>query len=100
MTLLQIIALLAVAFGVALVAAGRGKGLAAAESDRPPLDLPELLVADQISEISFSLGVRGYRMDEVDLAMERIAATLAAREAEIAQLRETLRAADESGDLH
>jgi DivIVA domain-containing protein len=86
-TLVQIIALLAVAFGIALVAAGRGQGLAVADPDRPPLDLPAEIRADEIDAISFSLGVRGYRMDEVDLAMERIRETLAMREREIAQLR-------------
>lgn len=87
MTLLQIIALLAVAFGIALVAAGRGTGLSAAEPDRPPLELPEEIQSAQISTLRFSLGVRGYRMDEVDAALERIAATLASREQELARLR-------------
>jgi DivIVA domain-containing protein len=86
-TLVQIIALLAVAFGVALVASGRGKGLAAPESDRPPLVLPQEMSPEDIDALTFSLGVRGYRMDEVDMAMERIRATLAAQEAELKEMR-------------
>lgn len=87
MTLVQIIVLLAVAFGIALVAAGRGKGLMPVEPDRPPLDLPELPSSDDIDRISFSLGVRGYRMDEVDLALERVRATLRTYEEELTRLR-------------
>lgn len=87
MTLVQIIALLAVAFGIALVAAGRGKGLAVAEPDRPPLVLPDHIHASDIQHLQFSLGVRGYRMDEVDLALARIQQALADREQEVAELR-------------
>jgi DivIVA domain-containing protein len=89
-TLLQIILLLAVGFGVAMVAAGRGAPMADIEHDRPPLTLPEpadLLPAD-IEELSFSLGVRGYRMDEVDYALSQIQVALRQRDEEIARLRE------------
>jgi len=86
-TLLQIIALLAVAFGIAMVAAGRGRGLAVADPDRPPLELPDRMDADAIEALSFSLGVRGYRMDEVDLALQQIKKTLSEQEAEIEALR-------------
>jgi DivIVA domain-containing protein len=86
-TLVQIIALLAVAFGVALVASGRGKGLAAPEGDRPPLVLPEHMSAEDIDALKLSLGVRGYRMDEVDMVLERLRATIASQEAELERLR-------------
>lgn len=88
---MQIIALMGVAFGVALVASGRGKGLSDADPLRPPMHLPEQMSADQVGALSFSLGVRGYRMDEVDLALERIESTLRAQEAEIRRLNATLR---------
>jgi DivIVA domain-containing protein len=86
-TLVQIIALLAVAFGVALVASGRGKGLSAPEGDRPPLVIPEEMRAEDIDGVKFSLGARGYRMDEVDMVMDRLRATLARQEEEIERLR-------------
>lgn len=90
MSLLQIIGLLGVAFGVVLVAAGRGKGLAVADPDRPPLTLPDPVDADAVDGLRFSLGVRGYRMDEVDLALQAIRARLIEQDMEIQRLRSQL----------
>jgi DivIVA domain-containing protein len=80
---------LAVVAAVGAVAAGlvRG-GLAEPESSVPEAGLPAgpLDVAD-VSAVRFSIGLRGYRMDEVDDVLDRLAAELAARDAEIARLR-------------
>jgi DivIVA domain-containing protein len=88
-TLLQILVVLAVVAAVGAVAAGlvRG-GLAEPESSVPEAGLPAgpLDVAD-VSAVRFSIGLRGYRMDEVDDVLDRLAAELAARDAEIARLR-------------
>lgn len=42
---------------------------------------------DQIHEVRFDQAVRGYRMGQVDQALERLADELAVRDAEIARLR-------------
>ena len=38
----------------------------------------------------FSLGLRGYRMDQVDQVLDRLAAELAAKDAQIEELRAQL----------
>ena len=45
------------------------------------------LGADDIHEVRFDQAVRGYRMDQVDQALTRLADELAVRDAEIARLR-------------
>ena len=102
MTLLQILVVLAVVAAVAAVAAGvwRGgpvdahdaaDGLALPEPTTtvPPLELPaDRFTADDVDGLHFSLGLRGYRMDEVDQVLDRVSAELRARDAELAFLRE------------
>jgi DivIVA domain-containing protein len=75
--------------GVALLAGGRGGGLPRAWSDRPdPLPQPPWDAAS-VERLRFGVGFRGYRMDEVDAALDRIAAELAARDAALAELQPT-----------
>jgi DivIVA domain-containing protein len=84
---------LAVLAGIALVAAGRGDALVAARPDRPPLDLPPRpLTGADLSQLRFAVGLRGYRMDEVDAVLDRVADELSQREAQIATLTEQLAA--------
>ncbi len=86
MSLLQILVVLAVVAGVGAVAAGvvRG-GLSDAEPSLPELDLPPgALAVGDVDAVRFSLGFRGYRMDEVDDVLDRLAAELADREARLA----------------
>jgi DivIVA domain-containing protein len=74
--------------GVAVVAAGRGEGLPPAEPDRPDLTLSAehpLLRAD-VDAVRFSVGLRGYRMDEVDDVLDRLAHEIELREQRIARL--------------
>jgi DivIVA domain-containing protein len=78
---------------VAVVAAGRGGRLTppagAAAHDRAPLALPgpaEPVGPEDVAQLRFALAFRGYRMDEVDLAMDRLGAELAERDARIAEL--------------
>jgi DivIVA domain-containing protein len=101
-TLLQILVVLAVVAAVAAVAAGvwRGGPVDAHDADDelglpeptttvPPVDLPAgRFTADDIDGLHFSLGLRGYRMDEVDQVLDRIAGELRSRDAEVALLRE------------
>lgn len=98
MTLLQILVVLAVVAAVAAVAAGVLRGGASEEIGLPEATttLPALrLPADRLGErdverVRFSIGFRGYRMDEVDQVLDRLAGELRVRDAELAELRERL----------
>jgi len=64
--------------GVAVVAAGRGGSLPEEYDDRPDVRVPAEgpLTGDDVCGVRFSLGVRGYRMSEVDALLARLAAQL------------------------
>ena len=101
MTLLQILVVLAVVAAVAVVAAGVWRsgpvdghdgpaqaGLPEPTTTVPPLRLPDgRFVAEDLDRLRFSVGLRGYRMDEVDLVLDRLSDELRLRDAELAQLR-------------
>jgi DivIVA domain-containing protein len=75
--------LLVVGIGiVAVVATGRGGELAEEHADRPVVALPteRPLSADDLLEVRFTTALRGYRMDEVDALLDRLAEELRARE--------------------
>jgi len=76
---IELIVIAAVLVGVALMAGGRGDGLAEAPPDRPD-QLVETqsgpLTAEQVKAARFGVGFRGYRMDEVDALLDRLAAQL------------------------
>ena len=74
--------------GVAVVAAGRGTGLAPATTDRPGPWLPadRSMRPEDLDALRFSVGLRGYRMDEVDAVLDRLRAELAERDGRIADL--------------
>ncbi len=80
---------LAVIAGVAAVALGAVRG----GLDEPTATLPDAalptgpLTAADLGEVRFSLGLRGYRMDEVDAALDRAGAELAERDGQIRALR-------------
>jgi DivIVA domain-containing protein len=98
-TLLQILVVLAVVAAVAAVAAGawrRGPahdgadtvGLPEPTTTVPPLELPaDRFTADDVDGVHFSLGLRGYRMDEVDQVLDRVTSELRSRDVELARLR-------------
>ncbi len=76
-----------VVFGVAAVASGQGGEMAPAYPDRPDTGLPPGPVgAADLGEVRFAVGLRGYRMDEVDEVLDRVGAELEARDARIADL--------------
>lgn len=93
--LLEVIVIAAVLFAAAVVATGRGGAMAEFPPDRPGLGLPDdrPLTAADVDGLRFSLAFRGYRMAEVDEALDRLATTLLARDAEIAALRAEVAAA-------
>lgn len=63
---------------VAVVASGRGDGLQPSYDDRHDVTLPadRPVSAADLREIRFNTAVRGYRMDEVDALLARLAAQL------------------------
>jgi DivIVA domain-containing protein len=89
--------------------AGQGAGPAAASAEheppgppllyagfgQPPANLPPVLLpADarpaDVDHVRFSLGLRGYRMDQVDQVLDELRDQLAAKDAELAELRSRL----------
>lgn len=72
----------------AAVAVGRGGALERAYPDRRDVRLPagRPVNADDLEDVEFSVVFRGYRMDEVDAVVERLAHELAARDARLADL--------------
>jgi DivIVA domain-containing protein len=76
-----------VVFGVAAVASGQGGQMARAHPDRPETGLPPgPLGPGELKGMRFGLALRGYRMDEVDEALDRLGAELEARDARIEEL--------------
>jgi len=77
---------------VVAVALGRiGGGLDAPTSSLPPTGLPEgYLGAQDLERVRFAPALRGYRMDQVDAALDRVAAELARRDEEIDRLQAVL----------
>jgi DivIVA domain-containing protein len=77
---------------VALLAVGRLGELPDAEPDRAPLALPEdrVMVPEDVDAVRFAVSVRGYRMDEVDDVLDRLAGDISTRDARIAELEAAL----------
>ena len=93
MTFVFLLAGIAVIAVVALLAVGRLGELPDVEPDRAPLALPDRpLVRDDVDSVRFAVGMRGYRMDEVDDVLDRLASEVSERDATIAQLEDQLRA--------
>lgn len=90
MIVLEVLLLAAVLFAVAAVAAGRGDMLADAPRDGAegglPADRP--LTPDDVADLRFPMALRGYRMADVDEALDRLAAELAERDERIAELEQ------------
>ena len=92
MTLPFMIAAIAVVAVVALIAVGRLGELPEAEPDRTPLALPVDRPMDRadVDGVRFAVGMRGYRMDEVDDVLDRLAAEVDRRDARISELESRL----------
>ncbi|MQA06163.1 MAG: DivIVA domain-containing protein [Streptosporangiales bacterium] len=77
---------------LALVATGRGGELSREEPDRPPVRLPEdrLVDAVDVNRLRLPLAFRGYRMDEVDRVLDRLAGEIAERDRQIDALGQEL----------
>ncbi|MFF1821089.1 DivIVA domain-containing protein [Kribbella sp. NPDC058245] len=73
---------------VAVVASGRWGAMSPAYDDRPDMTVParQALTSTEIESVRFAVGLRGYRMDEVDTLLERVAREVAERDRRIADL--------------
>ncbi len=56
----------------------------------PPVLLPHSPVPTDVDRVRFSLGLRGYRMDQVDEVLDRLRDEIAAKDARIAALELSL----------
>ncbi|MDF2051018.1 MULTISPECIES: DivIVA domain-containing protein [unclassified Arthrobacter] len=68
--------------------------------EQPPANLPPVLLpanaaAEDVDRVRFSLGLRGYRMDQVDQVLDELRDQLAARQQEVDELRARLLAVEE-----
>ncbi len=93
MDLILLLVALAVVGVTAAVAVGRVRGgMDEPVRSRPDSALPAgRLAADDVARARFSVGLRGYRMDEVDAALDRVQDELRERDHELAALRSRLR---------
>ncbi len=88
-----VFALIAVAILVlvAVVATGKGGGLARLPDEVTDFALPDGELAPEfIDRVRLGVALRGYRTDQVDDLLDRVSAELAARDEEIAALRARL----------
>ncbi|MBT8158847.1 DivIVA domain-containing protein [Arthrobacter sp. GN70] len=67
-----------------------GAGLDDPVPNLPPVLLPAGAKASDVDHVRFALGLRGYRMDQVDEVLDELRDQLIAREAEIEQLKRAL----------
>lgn len=79
---------------ITLVAVGRGDSLGPAYPDRHFLELPSdrALTASDLDELRLGVALRGYRMDEVDDLLDRLAREIAERDAYVEALKRQLAA--------
>jgi DivIVA domain-containing protein len=88
-TLVAVLVVLAVIGVVAAVVTGAVRGdLDEPTSNLAPSGLPEgQVTAEDVRAVRFSLGFRGYRMDQVDEVLDHLTVELARRDAELNGLR-------------
>lgn len=84
----QLVVIVALLAAVGWLAVGGGGHMSEPAADRPDLALPGdgLLGRRDVDRVRFSVGARGYRMDEVDDVLDRLAHEIEVRERRIAVL--------------
>lgn len=89
MWILWLVVITAILLGVVLLALGRGDGLVEKEPDDVLVRLPQErpMVASDVETLRLPLAIRGYQMAAVDEVLDRLAAEIALRDAEIRQLQ-------------
>ncbi len=92
MTFIFMLAAIVVITVIALLAVGKLGELPDVEPDRAPLALPDdrSLTNADVDSVRFSVGARGYRMDEVDEVLDRLSAEVSERDARISELEAQL----------
>jgi DivIVA domain-containing protein len=77
---LLVILALAVVAGVSLLLVGEQGRMPDAPPDREPADLPadRPVTRDDLDRVRFAVGFRGYRMDQVDAVLDRVAGDVTA----------------------
>ena len=95
MFLFLVVALAVVVAAVTLAVVGGGEGEGplpevAPERLQDPLPLDRPVGRDDVDSLRFPLAARGYRMSDVDDALNRLGAELAERDARIADLESAL----------
>jgi DivIVA domain-containing protein len=73
--------------------------------EQPPANLPPVLLPadaapEDVDSLRFSLGLRGYRMDQVDQVLDDLRDQLFARRQEVEELRARLAAVEGQGGAH
>jgi len=92
--LIVMIAVAAVVFLLAALVFGRGEELAPLPPGASPTRLPsDDITADDVRELKFQQVFRGYKMTEVDWALQRLATEVETLRARVAEL-ETLESSD------
>jgi DivIVA domain-containing protein len=87
-TVLALLGVVLVLFVAAVVATREDQAMADAAQDLPDLALPVgPLEPQDVAAVRFSMAPRGYRMSEVDAVLERLAAELADRDRQLAELQ-------------
>jgi DivIVA domain-containing protein len=81
--------------GAPLAGDGFNDGFDDPVASLPPVLLPEDATPADVDHIRFALGLRGYRMDQVDQVLDELRDQLAAKNAEIEALRGQLQASAE-----
>lgn len=99
-TVLALLGVLAVLFAAAVLSTREEGLLAEVAPDEPDVPLPEQpMTPEDVSGLRFSLAARGYRMSQVDAALERLAAELADRDRRIGLLEAAAEGAQEAGPV-
>ena len=76
-----------VVFGIAVFVFGRGEQLAPLSPRVSPTELPDAeMTADDVRKVRFAVALRGYRMSDVDWALERMAGELDRLRTQVANL--------------
>ena len=92
--LIVMIAVAAVVFLLAALVFGRGEELAPLPPGASPTRLPsDDITAEDVRELKFQQVFRGYKMTEVDWALQRLATEVETLRARVAEL-ETLESSD------
>lgn len=91
LTLIEVLAVLVVLFLAAAVATQERAVLVDVPADAPDLELPAAgLQPEDVTAVRFQMALRGYRMQEVDEVLDRLARELAARDERMAALEQAL----------